>query len=296
MFLFIYFMNKNGKLGLIGRKRLLNKKKDDLDSSDIEQENIKEKKELCEICKKEEYKYNCPKCKIKTCSVLCVKAHKKKYGCDGEKDKFKIVTKQNDYNEQVFHRDVNFLNTAINDINMSNKKVYNLTEYTDTSQNKTFKTFKRILKKFRNINYFKSPMIMECNKYNKSYTDTNLKKIFWTIKFNFLDEKLYYISNNVFDGDETNIKNLIEYLNNNKESVDKNNVGILNIIKDDDWYKKYGFYIKMDIFSLSLEEKKKLFNYNKYYFSQCDLDSNINELLKGKNVYEFPEFYLIKKI
>ena len=44
---------------------------------------------------------------------------------------------------------------------MSNKKVYNLTEYIDNSQNKNFKTFKRILKKFRDINYFKSPLIME---------------------------------------------------------------------------------------------------------------------------------------
>ena len=287
-------MNKNAKLGLIGRKRLLNKN-DEEEEESIDSQKDKEEKELCEICKKEEYKYNCPKCKIKTCSVSCVKAHKKKYGCDGEKDKFKLISKQADYNEQTFHRDVNFLNTAINDINTANKKVYNLTEYTDTSQNKTFKTFKRILKKFRDINYFKSPMVMECNKYNKSYSDTNLKKIYWTIKFNFLDEKLYYISDIAFDGDETNIKKLIEYLNNNKESIDKNNVGILNIIKVEDWYKKYSFYLKMDIFSLTFEEKKKYFNYNKYYYSLCDLDTNINDLLKGKNVYEFPEFYLIKK-
>ena len=51
----------------------------------------------------------------------------------------------------------------------------------------------------------------------------------------------------------------------------------------------------MDIRALSFEEKKKYFNYNKYYHSICDLNTNINELLKGKNVYEFPEFYLILK-
>ena len=290
-------MNKNGKLGLIGRKRKLPKKEESskISESESDDESSEEQKILCEICKKEAYKYNCPKCKIKTCSVKCVKAHKKKYGCDGEKDKFKLVSKQSDYSEQVFYRDVNFLNNAIKDINISNKKIYNLTEDTDTSQNKIFKTFKRILKKFRDINYFKSPMIMECNKFNKSYSDTSLKKIFWTIKFNFLDEKLYYIYDTVFDGDETNINKLIEYLNNNKESIDKNNVGILNIIKDKEWYTKYNFYIKMDIFSLNFEEKKKYFYYNKYYYSVCDLNTNINELLKGKNVYEFPEFYLIKK-
>ena len=218
-------MNKNRKLGLIGRKRKLQKKEESskISESESDDESSEEQKILCEICKKEAYKYNCPKCKIKTCSVKCVKAHKKKYGCDGEKDKFKLVSKQSDYSEQVFYRDVNFLNNAIKDINISNKKIYNLTEDTDTSQNKIFKTFKRILKKFRDINYFKSPMIMECNKFNKSYSDTSLKKIFWTIKFNFLDEKLYYIYDTVFDGDETNINKLIEYLNNNKESIDKKN-------------------------------------------------------------------------
>ena len=96
------------------------------------------------------------------------KTHKNKYGCDGEKDKFRLVSKQGDYNEQVFCRNVKFLNNAITDINISNKKIYNLTEDINTNVAKTFKTFKRILKKFRDINYFKSPLIMECNKINKS--------------------------------------------------------------------------------------------------------------------------------
>ena len=52
----------------------------------------------------------------------------------------------------------------------------------------------------------------------------------------------------------------------------------------------------MDIFDLSLEEKKKYFFYNKYYFFLCQLDISINILLKGKNVYEYPEFYLISNL
>ena len=293
-------MDKNVKLGLIGRKRKYKQIKDkknenNHEESEEEEEDNQVPKILCEICKKEEYKYNCPRCSIKTCSVKCVKAHKNKFGCDGEKDKFRLVIKQEDYNEQVFHRDVKFLNNAINDINISNKKIYNLTEDINMNQAKNFKTFKRILKKFRDINYFKSPLIMECNKINKSYSDSTQKKIYWTIKLNFLDEKLFYIFDKVFDGDETNIKNLVDYLNINKQTIDKKNVGLLNIIKNKEWYNNYGFYLKMDIFDLSLEEKKKYFYYNKYYYFFCNIDISINELLKGKNVYEFPEFYLIKK-
>jgi hypothetical protein len=296
-------MDKNVKLGLIGRKRKIKNNKDNNDNKkEIEDEKSKEEesfeekpKILCQICKKEEYKYNCPRCSLKTCSVKCVKAHKSKYGCDGEKDKFKLVTNQDDYNEKVFHRDVSFLNNAIKDINISNKKIYYLTEDIDSAKAKTFKTFKRILKKFRDINYFKSPLIMECNKFNKSYSDSAQKKIFWTIKLNFLDDKLTYIYDKVFDGDEANINKLIEYLNNNKQSVDKNNVGLLDIIKNKEWFNNYDFYLKMDIFDLSLEEKKNYFYYKKYYYFLCKLDTPINELLKGKNVYEYPEFYLIKK-
>ena len=269
-------MDKNVKLGLIGRKRKIKNNKDNNDNKkEIKDENYKEEEEesfeetpkiLCQICKKEEYKYNCPKCSLKTCSVKCVKAHKNKYGCDGEKDKFKLVTNQDDYNEQVFYRDVSFLNNAIKDINNSNKKIYYLTEDVNNAQAKTFKTFKRILKKFRDINYFKSPLIMECNKINKSYSDSAQKKIFWTIKLNFLDDKLTYIYDKVFDGDEANINQLIEYLNNNKQSVDKKNVGLLDIIKNKEWFNNYSFYLKMDIFDLSLEEKKNFFYYKKYYF------------------------------
>ena len=54
-------MNKNAKLGLIGRKRLLNKKEKKEDDSSISSQSEEEKKELCEICKKEEYKYNSKK-------------------------------------------------------------------------------------------------------------------------------------------------------------------------------------------------------------------------------------------
>jgi len=54
-------MNKNAKLGLIGRKRLLNKKEKEKEEDSISSQSDKEKKELCEICKKEEYKYNSKK-------------------------------------------------------------------------------------------------------------------------------------------------------------------------------------------------------------------------------------------
>jgi len=55
-------------------------------------------KSLCQICKINKWKYTCPKCSIHTCSLPCVKTHKKEFDCDGKRDKVKYVA-MNDYNE-----------------------------------------------------------------------------------------------------------------------------------------------------------------------------------------------------
>ena len=36
---------------------------------------------LCEVCKKNPFKYRCPACNMKTCSLTCVNGHKKQV-CD----------------------------------------------------------------------------------------------------------------------------------------------------------------------------------------------------------------------
>lgn len=38
---------------------------------------------LCAVCKKAPFKYRCPKCEAKTCSLDCVNQHKTQANCDG---------------------------------------------------------------------------------------------------------------------------------------------------------------------------------------------------------------------
>ena len=64
---------------------------------------------VCEICKINPFKYKCPKCFLKTCSVSCVKTHKKKLKCSGQKEKFSSKTNLNNLNEKDFFRDINSL-------------------------------------------------------------------------------------------------------------------------------------------------------------------------------------------
>ncbi|CCE63235.1 hypothetical protein TPHA_0E01400 [Tetrapisispora phaffii CBS 4417] len=72
----------------------------------------------CEICGLEDFKYKCPKCFRKTCSLACSKKHKADFACDGERtnsvdyisnDTFK---KHDDLENGLNHlvqRDYNFL-------------------------------------------------------------------------------------------------------------------------------------------------------------------------------------------
>lgn len=46
---------------------------------------------LCEICQSAPSKYTCPGCDVKTCSVTCVKEHKTRLGCSGERNRLAFV-------------------------------------------------------------------------------------------------------------------------------------------------------------------------------------------------------------
>ena len=52
----------------------------------------------CRMCEEEETtttvgegKYRCPKCLLISCSLKCVNKHKKKFNCDGKRDRFQFV-------------------------------------------------------------------------------------------------------------------------------------------------------------------------------------------------------------
>lgn len=46
---------------------------------------------LCEECKSNPSKYKCPGCSIHSCSLPCVKSHKKRTGCTGTRDQTQFV-------------------------------------------------------------------------------------------------------------------------------------------------------------------------------------------------------------
>ncbi len=62
----------------------------------------------CETCAVNPFKYTCPGCLIKTCSLPCVRQHKEATGCTGQRDKTKFVRKD-EFTELDFLNDYKFL-------------------------------------------------------------------------------------------------------------------------------------------------------------------------------------------
>lgn len=67
---------------------------------------------LCETCNVTESKYTCPACQMRTCSLPCVREHKKSTGCAGSRLALATpgpMQPSNTYTEQLFLRDYSFL-------------------------------------------------------------------------------------------------------------------------------------------------------------------------------------------
>lgn len=66
--------------------------------------------EQCSVCLEKDFKYTCPACGTKTCSVECVKRHKLRSECTGQVDPTKFVPKKKlSADQALVNRDYNYL-------------------------------------------------------------------------------------------------------------------------------------------------------------------------------------------
>jgi len=64
--------------------------------------------ETCQECNSETSKYTCPRCQIRTCSARCVRHHKERIGCSGERDRATFISKT-EFREEDLLSDYNLL-------------------------------------------------------------------------------------------------------------------------------------------------------------------------------------------
>ncbi len=291
------------------------------DNNDINSDSNEDKKPPtitvpCEICKLRQYKYKCPRCLLKTCSLLCVKKHKKQFNCSGVKDKFsKTFTNQNEFN-----KDIKYLNETLRDSNASCKKAYLLNEEDDEkkAREKRNKYIRKCAKKFRGINLHSSPTIMKKFSENKSYVDYKNKRFFWTVKLNisvnFGDKKnpltdsltdplinsiessnstcnkYQHLFPQPFDDIEYSIKDILDYFIKNKQEMNFELLRFINSIPEETILNSTLLY-RIDI--KENQVKGKVIKLNKMIYEECGKDLMLKDILEGKDVYEYPEFLIV---
>jgi hypothetical protein len=261
---------------------------------------------LCEVCTQNQFKYKCPRCLIKTCCLFCVKKHKKEKNCSGKREKFQKKT-INEITLNDIRRDMKFMNEAINETNKAGKKLYEkVSEFSDQKEkDKSRKNMKKFAKKFRNLNLITCPVGMKKFSENKSYIDTKEKKFYWTVKFIFWNrttsggqpstqtEKLEFIFPQPFDDSFYTLDKLLDWAKENKNEM---SLELLMYFNNLDLDKDFDFLYKINIKELDKNFiKGKLIKIDKFYYEVLDRKEFLKDMLNGKDVYEFPEFYVVKK-
>ncbi len=100
----------------------------------------------CEICIMNMFKYTCPRCNLKSCSLECCRQHKLNTGCNGQRDKTKFIKKE-EFNEIELLNDYKFLEEQANIIDAAHRQANQLDQKIN-SNTTTYSGFFENLRKF----------------------------------------------------------------------------------------------------------------------------------------------------
>jgi len=240
----------------------------------VEKEEVVDKS-LCQICKTNKWKYTCPKCLMHTCSLVCVKTHKKDFNCDGKRDKVKYVS-MNEYNENNLRNDYYFLE----DVARANDNAYR--EQNDFRKNKLSQRKNTILKqaKKKNIILKFMPTGMKKSQINKIYYNIKAKEMNWTVELNFPDseKKIKLIRTRIKDN--MKIKDIIKNCLSEREGNAMTRHNLSNYVEE-----------KLENLKVFMKREEIPANRQEYFFINPEL--SILETLAFKVIIEYPSFFIL---
>lgn len=154
--------------------------------------------DLCEICQSAEFKYKCPKCFKKTCSLPCIKQHKSQDNCSGQahdptkyidKGTFKSADDEKHESNFLVQRDYQFLTklrrsleVKMKDGRLNNKRVLqSFGNNPNTKKARYDQECQRIIR--RGVNCILLPKGMQRSQMNKSKWDKPLDLFVWSIEW-----------------------------------------------------------------------------------------------------------------
>ncbi|XP_070531831.1 box C/D snoRNA protein 1-like [Ptychodera flava] len=157
---------------------------------------------LCEVCVEGRAKYRCPRCAIQTCSLSCVKVHKRDTECDGTRDKTAYVAMK-EFTDQSLLSDYRFLEDV-------DRKADSITR----DQRRKHRTLPKHLynlvrmARLRKVTVKILPYVFTKRKINSSMFSTRDQEILWHIEWIFPQCEVKYSDRRI--SETTLLKNVLE--------------------------------------------------------------------------------------
>ncbi|CAH9122829.1 unnamed protein product [Cuscuta epithymum] len=161
----------------------------------------------CQECKLKPWKYKCPGCSRRTCSLPCVKAHKETSGCTGKKP-FNDVVPISQFDDNLLLSDYNMLEDVKRVADSAKKMSDRFCCYPQFWLPYPLHSLKRAASSRRTTLLFLPPGMSKREKNLSSYNNRK-KFISWTIEWQFHCEKDVVLMDHRVHED-TNLRSLIE--------------------------------------------------------------------------------------
>ncbi|EPB84688.1 hypothetical protein HMPREF1544_08561 [Mucor circinelloides 1006PhL] len=248
----------------------------------LTEEEIKKAK-LCQICQEKDWIYTCPRCLTHTCSLKCVKQHKKEAPCSGERDKTAYVPLQK-YTETHMMSDYTYLeDVSRQSDNITRSRMETNRDLKVKSAENRAKAFSKVANQL-GIHYSSLPVGMSRNKLNQSNYSKNLKQIFWSIEVNFCfnGKKERYLEHSF-----PQIKPFSAFFENLLLAENPQGRGAYSTIRH-----QVKLFIDAGIDQFNIALKKEKSPRGHFVNVTHQINHIFKDVLKGEQIIEYPIFYV----
>ncbi|XP_044491102.1 box C/D snoRNA protein 1 [Mangifera indica] len=225
---------------------------------------------LCEECQENPSKYKCPGCSIRTCSLVCVKAHKHRIGCSGKRSVTQFIP-LSQFNDNILLSDYNLLEEIKRVAESAQRLRDKLCRHSYFKLPFHLRSLRNAAAS-RRTKLLLLPGGMTKREKNQTRYDQRKKSISWTVEWRFHSTDVVLVNHGVHE--DTNLCSIIE-----------------NHLKPGPWNHK------LRQFSEELLDRLKFFipkypKGPKSPFRELDIKAPLRQQLSNIVILEYPVIYV----
>ncbi|XP_021730204.1 box C/D snoRNA protein 1-like [Chenopodium quinoa] len=222
---------------------------------------------LCEECNSKEFKYKCPACFRRTCSLPCVNSHKQLSGCTGKKSLSQIIP-LSQFDDSTLLSDYNLLEDVKRVAESAQRMRVKLCGYHPQFRLPFHLKALRTAVARKGTKLLLLPAGMAKREKNQTRYNQRKKSISWTIEWRFNSTDVALLEHGVHES--TTLRSVIE-----------------KHLQPSPWKNKLRRFCEEPLDNLKLFIRK-YHKGNKAPYRELDLDTPLNQLFGGLVILEYP--------